>query len=81
MLSTIATRKMLEEHMNEYIDMMENGEEIIFLGQDYKEIGRFLPRGKSVRLAAERVMGILRGDIDIEQIKEEALRRKYALND
>ena len=81
MLSTIATRKMLEEHMNEYIDMMENGEEIIFLDKDYKEIGRFLPRGQSVRLAAERAIGILRGDIDIEQIKEEALRRKYGLDD
>ena len=79
MLSTIATRDMILENINEYLDMMEQGEEIIFVGSNHKEIGRFLPRGKTVRLASERALGLLRGDIDFEQVREEALRRKYGL--
>ena len=75
MLSTIATREMIHEHLDEYLDMMENGQEII-MTKDRQEIGRFLPRGKVVTLAAERLAGILRGDIDVDKIREEALRRK-----
>ncbi|MBQ3759748.1 MAG: hypothetical protein II876_09875 [Synergistaceae bacterium] len=80
MLSTIATREMIHEHLDEYLDMMENGQEII-MTKDRQEIGRFLPRGKVVTLAAERLAGILRGDIDVDKIREEALRRKYEIAD
>lgn len=80
MLSTIATREMIQEHISEYLDMMENGEEIIMI-QDRKEIGRFLPRGKVVSLAAERLKGILRKDIDFEKARDEALREKYGITD
>ncbi len=80
MLSSIATREAIQEHISEYLDMMENGEEII-MTKNGKEIGRFLPRGKVVSLIAEKVAGIIRGDIDVDKIREEALRRKYALAD
>ncbi len=80
MLSSIATREAIQEHISEYLDMMENGEEII-MTKNGKEIGRFLPRGKVVSLIGEKVAGIIRGDIDVDKIREEALRRKYALAD
>ena len=80
MLSTIATREMIQEHISEYLDMMENGEEIIMV-ENRKEIGRFLPRGKVVSLAAERLKGILRKDIDFEKARDEALREKYGITD
>ena len=80
MLSTIATREMIQEHISEYLDMIEAGEEII-ITKNRKEIGRFLPRGKVVSLIAEKVAGIIRGDIDVDKIREEALRRKYEIAD
>ena len=80
MLSTIATREMIQEHISEYLDMMENGEEIIMI-ENRREIGRFLPRGKVVSLAAERLKGILRKDIDFEKARDEALREKYGITD
>ena len=80
MLSTIATREMIQEHISEYLDMMENGEEIIMI-EGHREIGRFLPRGKVVSLAAERLKGILRKDIDFEKARDEALREKYGITD
>ena len=58
MLSSIATRDTIQEHISEYLDMMENGEEII-MTKNGKEIGRFLPRGKVVTLIGERLKGIL----------------------
>ena len=80
MLSSIATRDTIQEHISEYLDMMENGEEII-MTKNGKEIGRFLPRGKVVSLIAEKVAGIIRGDIDVNKIREEALRKKYEIAD
>ncbi|MBR0034429.1 MAG: hypothetical protein IJP54_02025 [Synergistaceae bacterium] len=80
MLSTIATREMIQEHISEYLDMMENGEEIIMI-EGRREIGRFLPRGKVVSLIAEKVKGLLRKDIDADQARDEALREKYGITD
>ncbi len=80
MLNTIATREKIQEHISEYLDMMENGQEII-MTKDGKEIGRFLPRGKVVSLAAERLAGILSDKWDADKVREEALRRKYELAD
>ena len=80
MLSTIATREMIQEHITEYLDMMENGEEIIMI-EGRREIGRFLPRGKVVSLIAEKVKGLLRKDIDADQARDEALREKYGITD
>ena len=80
MLSTIATREMIQEHISEYLDMMERGEEII-ITENRKEIGRFLPRGKVVSLAGERLRGILSKEIDAAKAREEALRKKYEIAD
>ena len=80
MLSTIATREMIQEHISEYLDMMEKGEEII-ITENMKEIGRFLPRGKVVSLAGERLKGILSRKIDVEKARDEALRQKYDIAD
>ena len=60
--------------------LLENGEEIIMV-KDGKEIGRFLPRGKVVSLAAERLRGILSKNIDADKARDEALREKYGLAD
>ena len=80
MLSTIATREMIQEHISEYLDMMESGEEII-ITENRKEIGRFLPRGKVVSLAGERLKGILSKKIDAAKARDEALREKYEIVD
>lgn len=80
MLSSIATRETIQKHIGEYLDMMENGEEIIMM-KNGKEIGRFLPRGKVVTLAAERLKGILSKEINAARAREEALREKYEITD
>ena len=80
MLSTIATREMIQENISEYLDMMEKGEEIIMV-KDRKEIGRFLPRGKVVTLIGERLKGILSREIDAAKARDEALREKYEIAD
>ena len=80
MLSSIATRDTIQEHISEYLDMMENGEEII-MTRNGKEIGRFLPRGKVVSLAADRLRGILSKEIDAAKARDEILREKYEIAD
>ena len=80
MLSSIATRDTIQEHISEYLDMMTDGQEII-ITDGKKEIGRLLPRGKVVTLAAERLKGILSKEIDAAKARDEALREKYAIAD
>ena len=80
MLSSIATRDTIKEHISEYLDMMTNGQEII-ITDGKQEIGRLLPRGKVVTLAAERLRGILSKEIDAAKARDEALREKYAIAD
>ena len=78
MLNTIAKREDIQQNISEYLDMMENGQEIIMV-KNGQEVGRFLPRGKVVSLAAERVKGILSRNIDVDKARDEALREKYGL--
>ena len=80
MLSSIATRDTIQDHISEYLDMMENGEEIITT-KNGKEIGRFLPKGKVVTLIGERLKGILSKEIDAAKVREEMLRKKYEIAD
>ena len=80
MLSTIAKRDVIQEHIGEYLDMMENGQEIIMV-KDGQEIGRFLPRGKVVSLIGEKLRGILSKEIDVARARDEALRAKYEIAD
>ncbi len=81
MLSSIATRDKIQEHISEYLDMMEDGQEIIMTDGHHNEIGRFLPRGKVVSLAAERLAGILSKDIDPDKVRDKILREKYEIAD
>ena len=80
MLSLIATRDTIREHISEYLDMMTDGQEII-ITDGKTEIGRLLPRGKVVSLAAERLKGILSKEIDAAKARDEALRGKYEIAD
>ena len=80
MLSSIATRDTIQDHISEYLDMMTDGQEII-ITDGKKEIGRLLPRGKVITLAAERLKGILSKEIDAAKARDEALREKYAIAD
>ena len=79
MLSSIAARDTVQAHISEYLDMMENGQEIIITDGEHNEIGRFLPKGKVVSFLAERLTGILSKDLDADKVREETLREKYGL--
>ncbi len=81
MLSTVATRKMIQENINEYLDMMERGEEIIMTDNNHKELGRFVPHGKVVTLIGERVRGILSKNLNADKIREEEIKKKYEIAD
>ena len=52
-----------------------NGGEVI-VTRNGKEVGRFIPREAVVSYLTDSLTGILSGDADIDQAREERLREK-----
>ena len=46
-----------------------------------KEVARLIPRNAAVSYLTDSLTGILKGDVDLKQAKEEKLREKYETAD
>lgn len=75
-----ATAAEMENHFQKYLALVLNGQQIIVTSNG-KEVGRFIPRDAAVSYLTDSLTGILKGDMDIDQAREESLREKYAVND
>ena len=82
MIGTTATATVTEMQNNfgRYLSLVMDGIEVI-VTKNGKEVGRFLPRDTAVSYLTDSLTGILKGDKDLDQVKEERLRDKYALTD
>ena len=75
-----ATATELQNNFGRYLAMVQSGKEII-VTRNGKEVARFIPREAAVSYLTDSLTGILKGDTDINQAKEERLKRKYAVTD
>lgn len=80
MIETIATATEMQNNFGKYLSIVMGGNEVI-VTKNGKEIGRFIPRNAAVSYLTDSLAGILKGDADLEQAREEALREKYELTD
>ena len=53
----------------------------VIVTKNGKEVGRFLPREAAVSYLTDSLTGILKENADLDQVKEERLREKYAITD
>lgn len=60
---------------------MRESDKKVIVTKNGKEVGRFIPRGRAVSYLTDSLTGILKGDMDIDQAKEERLREKYEITD
>lgn len=75
-----ATATEMQNNFGRYLAMIQGGSEVI-VTKNGKEVGRFIPRAAAVSYLTDSLTGILKGDTDIDQVKEERLREKYEITD
>ncbi len=77
---TIVTSTEMKNNFGRYLNLVMSGQEII-VTKNGKEVGRFVPKEAAVSYLADSLTGILKGDYDLDIIKEERLKEKYAVTD
>ena len=75
-----ATATEMQNNFGRYLSLVMDGIEVI-VTKNGKEVGRFLPREAAVSYLTDSLKGILKENADMDQVKEERLREKYAITD
>ncbi len=75
-----ATATEMQNNFGRYLALVQEGSEVI-VTKNGKEVGRFIPRTAAVSYLTDSLTGILKGDIDMDQAREERLREKYEITD
>ena len=71
-----ATATEMQNNFGRYLAMVQEGSEII-VTKNGKEVGRLIPREKAVSYLTDSLTGILKGDTDINKVREQRLKEKY----
>lgn len=74
--TAIATATEMQNNFGRYLAMVQEGKEII-VTKNGKEVGRLIPREKAVSYLTDSLTGILKGDTDIDKVREQRLKEKY----
>ena len=75
-----ATSTEMQNNFGRYLHMVMNGGEVI-VTRNGKEVGRFIPREAAVSYLTDSLTGVLSGNTDIDQAREERLKEKYESTD
>ena len=77
--TAIATATEMKNNFGRYLAMVQEGSEII-VTKNGKEVGRLIPREKAVSYLTDSLTGILKGDTDLDKVREKRLGKKYGFN-
>ena len=80
MVGATATATEMKNNFGRYLDIVLGGDEVI-VTKNGKEVGRFIPKGTAVSYLTDSLTGILRGSVNAEKARDEALREKYEIAD
>ena len=80
MIGATATATEMQNNFGRYLSIVMNGQEVI-VTKNGKEVGRLIPRDAAVSYLTDSLTGILKGDDDYKQAKEEKLRARYEITD
>ena len=80
MIGATATATEMQNNFGKYLSLVMAGQEII-VTKNGREVGRFIPKDAAVSYLTDSLTGILKGNYDIDQAKEESLREKYEAAD
>ena len=74
MIGATATATEMQNNFGKYLSIVMAGDEVV-VTRNGKEVGRLIPRDMAVSYLTDSLTGILKGNDDISQAKEERLKR------
>ncbi len=80
MIEATATATEIKNKFGKYLNMVINGNEVI-ITKNGQEVGRIIPKEKTVSYLTDSLIGILKDDSDLVVEREDALRAKYEITD
>lgn len=80
MITAIATATEIQNNFGRYLNLVMSGQEII-VTKNGREVGRFIPKDAAVSYLTDSLTGILKGNYNLDEVKEKRLREKYDLTD
>ena len=80
MVGATATATEMQNNFGRYLNLVMNGSEVI-VTKNGREVGRFIPKDAAVSYLTDSLSGILKGDYDLDEAREERLRAKYETAD
>lgn len=73
-----ATATEMQKNFGHYLSLVQDGNEII-VTKNGKAVGRFIPQKNVVSYLTDSLTGILKGEENMDQAREEGLRERYEL--
>ena len=80
MIEAMATATEMKNQFGKYLQMVMNGNEVI-ITKNGQEIGRLIPKEKTISYLTDSLTGIRKGNYDIDEEREAALKEKYEITD
>ena len=80
MIGATATATEIQNNFGRYLNIVMGGDEVI-VTRNGKEVGRFIPKDAAVSYLTDSLTGILKGQTDPDQVREEGLKEKYEIVD
>ena len=72
----IATAAEMQNDFQRYLNLVMLGQEVL-VTKNGREVGRFIPKNAAVSYLTDSLIGILKEDKDLDEIKAERLVEKY----
>lgn len=76
MSAVTATATEMQNNFGRYLSLVMDGNEII-VTKNGREVGRFIPKASTVSYLTDSLTGILKGNYDLREAREERLKEKY----
>lgn len=80
MIAATATATEMQNNFGRYLSLVMAGNEVI-VTKNGKEVGRFIPRNTAISYLTDSLTGILNGEDELNQAREERLKAKYEITD
>ena len=80
MTVTTATATEVQNNFEKYLKQMMAGQEIV-ITINGQEVGRLIPKDAAVSFLTDSLVGILKKDYDLDEVKAERMRQKYGAFD
>lgn len=77
---SMATATEMQNNFGKYLSLVMAGQEVI-VTRNGKEVGRFIPKDAAVSYLTDSLTGLLKKDVNLDEVKAERLKEKYEIAD